>query len=282
MFGKLLQKVSLLGDEIVEKTSETAKNIDEGVSNIGKKAVELKNEVSTSSVSVEPSDILNVKTALEKVGSYKKPEWGMTDFTDNQMFDGIKNFQKDNGLKIDGVMKPDGETVGKLNEVIAQNNDFDWSKFPNKEKIPEYQDKIIKEKYDEATDPLSKVYKKGMGAYTKKYRNEDSSRGDMARNYRELVAKDTSGADKYYHAKAHCEAAQRGKVGVKASKSFGKNREILDKVKGVLFQGKTIEEVNKDSIEDIQANEYGRSLGVKFPKGDCGELVKGKYKYNGM
>jgi len=264
MFGKLLQKVSLLGDDIADKTNEAAKNIGDGVSNIGKKAVELKNEISSSSASVEPSDILNVKTALEKVGSYEKPEWGMTDFTDNQMFDGIKKFQKDNGLKVDGIMKPDGETVSKLNEVIAQNNDFDWSKFPNKERIPEYQDKVIKEKYDSENNSFSKVYKKTMDEFTRRNVNNDTVMGDFSRNYRELVANNVPDSDKYYHAKANFEASKRGRKGYLKSRVIGDTREVIDYLGKDIWKDGPIKAL-KNVVEDRKANQLGRDLSFKYP-----------------
>ena len=36
------------------------------------------------------------------------------------MFEGIRNFQKEKGLTIDGVMKPEGETENKINELLKQ------------------------------------------------------------------------------------------------------------------------------------------------------------------
>lgn len=41
----------------------------------------------------------------------------MTKFTDGGMFEGIKAFQKDNKLKVDGIMKPQGETESKINAL---------------------------------------------------------------------------------------------------------------------------------------------------------------------
>lgn len=52
------------------------------------------------------------------MGYYKEPEWGMTKFSDGQMFEGIKKFQKDNNLQVDGVMKAGGETENAFNKVL--------------------------------------------------------------------------------------------------------------------------------------------------------------------
>ncbi len=38
----------------------------------------------------------------------------MTPYPDTRMFDGLKAFQKENGLKIDGMMKPGGPTENTL------------------------------------------------------------------------------------------------------------------------------------------------------------------------
>lgn len=65
-----------------------------------------------------PDDTISVKEALEKLGYYKTPEWGITPFADREMYDAIKAFQKDNKLQVDGFMKPDGETVNKINEHL--------------------------------------------------------------------------------------------------------------------------------------------------------------------
>lgn len=84
--------------------------------------LKLNKEVSEHTSDIEPIDVLSVKNRLKDLGYYKEPEWGMTNFTDNQMFDGIRNFQENEGLKVDGVMKPDGETENKINEVIEKKN----------------------------------------------------------------------------------------------------------------------------------------------------------------
>lgn len=44
----------------------------------------------------------------------------MTKFSDNQIFDGIRKFQKDNRLKADGVMKPSGETESFFNKLLQK------------------------------------------------------------------------------------------------------------------------------------------------------------------
>lgn len=93
--------------------------------------LKLKKEVSETTADIEPDDVLSVKQKLKGLGYYKEPEWGMAKFTDNQMFDGIRNFQKDNKLKIDGIMKPDGETQNKINSISKEPVSKDNSYFKN-------------------------------------------------------------------------------------------------------------------------------------------------------
>ena len=80
--------------------------------------LKLKKEVSETIADIEAEDVLSVKNKLKDFGYYHEPEWGITNFTDNQMFDGIRKFQTDNKLQVDGVLKPESETETKINERI--------------------------------------------------------------------------------------------------------------------------------------------------------------------
>lgn len=67
-----------------------------------------------SSWNVDEDDVMKTKTALERTGDYKAPAWGVTGFPDDDMFNGLKSFQKREGLAVDGVMKPGGPTEERL------------------------------------------------------------------------------------------------------------------------------------------------------------------------
>lgn len=68
---------------------------------------------------VTPSDIMNTKRALNQLGYYDvPPERGIDDWTDHAMFDGIRRFQKSNGLKVDGFMRPGGPTENAINRRL--------------------------------------------------------------------------------------------------------------------------------------------------------------------
>lgn len=69
---------------------------------------ELKNTISKSS-RVDEEDVKNTKSVLRDFGLYPKDK-PIESFTDNELFDGIKEFQKIAGVKVDGVMRPKGET----------------------------------------------------------------------------------------------------------------------------------------------------------------------------
>lgn len=61
--------------------------------------------------SVRAEDTLATKKALSESGFYKIPGFGLTPWPDEAMFQGLKRFQKAEGLPVDGVLKSDGETA---------------------------------------------------------------------------------------------------------------------------------------------------------------------------
>ncbi|MBP5858655.1 peptidoglycan-binding protein [Marivibrio halodurans] len=67
-----------------------------------------------TSYPADPSDVLNTKRRLQSQGYYDEPEYGITEYPDTPMFEGIKRFQKDNGLRVDGLMRPKGPTETQL------------------------------------------------------------------------------------------------------------------------------------------------------------------------
>jgi hypothetical protein len=72
--------------------------------------------------SVDLSDIVPTKRALKQLGYYQPPignELGA--WVDNNLFDGIRRFQRDNRLRVDGVMKPGGPTETAINRQLSGN-----------------------------------------------------------------------------------------------------------------------------------------------------------------
>ncbi|MBC7951845.1 MAG: peptidoglycan-binding protein [Rhodospirillaceae bacterium] len=71
---------------------------------------------------VDPGDIINTKKALNQIGYYDvPPHRGIDDWTDDAMFNGIRSFQKDKGLKVDGLMRPGGPTETAINNQMTDN-----------------------------------------------------------------------------------------------------------------------------------------------------------------
>ncbi len=63
----------------------------------------------SASTRADKNDNLNTKSALGSLG-YKHPN--------NNLFESIRQFQSDHGLKRDGIMKPNGETARMLGKVL--------------------------------------------------------------------------------------------------------------------------------------------------------------------
>ena len=77
--------------------------------------INIKNTLRQDSAQANGEDVLSIKKALLKTGHYEIPEYGLTPYPDKSMFRAIKNFQKDNNLKADGIITPNGETLNSLN-----------------------------------------------------------------------------------------------------------------------------------------------------------------------
>ncbi|HLO78105.1 MAG TPA: peptidoglycan-binding domain-containing protein [Magnetospirillum sp.] len=70
---------------------------------------------------VDSGDIVNTKKALSQLGYYDAPPHrGIDDWTDDAMFNGIRAFQQDKGLKVDGFMRPGGPTEMAINANLAE------------------------------------------------------------------------------------------------------------------------------------------------------------------
>ncbi len=110
------------------------------------------NQTLASNSAADPDDTLNTKRALGSLGYYATPSYGMTEYPDQGLFDGIKTFQKDNGLTKDGVMKPAGETATQLGKTLAEKRAVD---------NPLRADNTDTEEQDAATwpDPFPKIPK---------------------------------------------------------------------------------------------------------------------------
>jgi len=63
-------------------------------------------------------DQVLIKTAMTALGYYDDTETGLNPYADKKLFHSVKDFQKDNDLKVDGVIKPDGPTQKTIKERL--------------------------------------------------------------------------------------------------------------------------------------------------------------------
>jgi len=73
-----------------------------------------------SQTRARPADVLDVKRALNRMGFYDVPDYGMTPHADRTMFDGIRRFQRANGLRVDGVMRRGHATERAMNDALRR------------------------------------------------------------------------------------------------------------------------------------------------------------------
>ena len=104
---------------------------------------------------------------------------------------------------------------------------------------------------------------------------------DFIKNYKDMKEADTYFADKYFHAKANCEAAQRGELGRIVAIVISEVREFTDSFLNIIRKKMTIEDSIKDIKEDQEANKYGREQGQKNPNAESRVLVD-KYRPKGL
>lgn len=75
----------------------------------------------------KPDDVMHVKSVLHELGyfdSTKEPE--PHGYITREMDDGIKRYQKDRGLRVDGWMKPGGETeLAMLKDLHMVSDDIE-------------------------------------------------------------------------------------------------------------------------------------------------------------
>lgn len=62
----------------------------------------------------DPDDVIRVKRRLSDSGYYETPSYGLTGYIDADTEEGLKHFQRDRGLKVDGYMAPGGPTERAL------------------------------------------------------------------------------------------------------------------------------------------------------------------------
>lgn len=81
-------------------------------------------------------------------------------------------------------------------------------------------------------------------------------------------------ADKYYHAKANCQAAQLGITGSAIAEGLANLKEFLDFFHYTVGERKTIQETLEMSAKDQEANEAGREAGRENPTEEPEDILR--------
>jgi len=69
----------------------------------------------------EPDDILDTKKTLMALGYYQPLDGDQPGaWVDNSLFAGIRQFQRDNGLKVDALLRPGGPTEQAMNAALGE------------------------------------------------------------------------------------------------------------------------------------------------------------------
>lgn len=92
-------------------------------------------------------------------------------------------------------------------------------------------------------------------------------------NYETMKRVNVINADKYYHSKANCQAAQSGILGTLIARGISDLREYTDDYRNINEKKYSLEASLKDILEDQEANFEGRSIGRKYPGGSCSEYL---------
>lgn len=216
------------------KCKYEVKNIEESVKIDEEKDLKI-SKVVTKNSSVDLRDSKNLKEKLFKLGFYTPDiRAGETDkklnpYSNKNLFSAIEKFQKENNLKVDGVVKPNGKTEKVINKT-------------------------------------SNSLKVTIENLVNQIATWDNAIGDFALNYKNMKEANTVGADKYFHAKANLEATKRGAGGKFISKFLSLFREIEGGIRSFKNKDKSFFSIIKDAKEDMIANDFGRKQGEKDTK----------------
>ena len=78
------------------------------------------NQALAANSAANAEDVVATKLFLRHQGHYAPPKSGISQFPDRALFDAIKAFQQSQGLKVDGVMNPEGETETAIKAQAQQ------------------------------------------------------------------------------------------------------------------------------------------------------------------
>lgn len=104
--------------------------------------------------------------------------------------------------------------------------------------------------------------------------------GIFYKNYDDMKKANTIGGDKYFHAKANCQAAQKGDI--LNANNISIMREFTDAIyNNPVRKNLSLNDNLSDCLDDLNVDYYGIMQGLLHPLSDCKNLVK-KYRPNGL
>lgn len=71
---------------------------------------------------VDLDDAIKTKIALQRLGYYKAPGYGMTPYPDAQLFDAVSNLQRDKGMRATGEVRPGEDTEKAIRTALDTNS----------------------------------------------------------------------------------------------------------------------------------------------------------------
>lgn len=244
------EKFSTVEDKEEKSAFEAAR--EEAKSNEGLKLSE-----SVLSCYANPQDTAKVKYGLNRTGYYNDD---ISTIPNQKMLDGVKSFQKDNNLRIDGRLNPTGETITAINKKMKEKISLHKSqKYLNtlnekvKSSIEPYENRVknITNDYYKATSGEYRTRKSDIpdswGKGTERALNNFLEEGrialakpdnsgifapfyDHTNNLDTMERLGYKGADKFFHCKAAYESSMRGKWGTKVSKALNIMREVFQQL----------------------------------------------------
>lgn len=241
-----------------------------------------------ANAATDPNDVHDIKALLTDLGFYEVPDWGVSGYPDRALFDAIRAYQKECGLKVDGVLKPEGETEASLRalqaralkpmaaklQAMGRNGDTilahitpaeaqlldavtDGGSISPETGLPEFFD--LGGVFDGLGAKLGEFGAKMADSLSNSLDAMEQGSGatmDFVDNYMDMLSANVKKSDKYFHCKANCEASRRGVHGDNVAKGLSNVRELWDQnVKGYPFS---------DSRADQKANQVGRAAAKTF------------------
>ncbi|MGE5504634.1 MAG: peptidoglycan-binding domain-containing protein [Actinomycetota bacterium] len=118
---------TLLEDQADDRFSAFQKAWRDGAGNdqlFGDDPFTLHGSVGRSGADNHRPDVAKTETFLGQAGYYRPTADGPSGYHNTDLDKAIRDFQRDNGLAVDGVLEPGGPTIAALKNMVGQNGNF--------------------------------------------------------------------------------------------------------------------------------------------------------------